>query len=258
MCDPTAVTPLEIDTDQVLSFVTAALPPPPAAVLEVGAGEGRLAARLLERGFRVKAIDLDGDAVAKAKARGIDVQRADVLSFDGGPFDAVLYTRSFHHIWPLEAAVARSRALLAKGGKLVLDEFAHDEIDLQSAAWFYDVQALLEDTGALAAEERYRHHGHHHHHAEPPRTPLERWQRRLAHDPPLHAGRAMLDALGTAFEVTRVERTPNLYRFFADRLAADAGGGRLFQRVRALEEERLALGLLVPLGLRITARARTS
>jgi SAM-dependent methyltransferase len=254
------VTPLELDVDDVLSFVIAALPPPPATVLEVGAGDGRLAARLRERGFSVAAIDVDDEAVAAARARGVAVERADVLEFRGGPFDAVIFTRSFHHVWPLDAAVASARALLAPRGALVLDEFAHDEIDLQSATWFYDVQALLEQTGALAADERRHRHGHGHghdqHHAEPPKTPLERWQRRVAHDPPLHGGQAMLAALGAAFDLTHVAKTPYLHRYFADRLAADADGARLFGTLRELEQQRLALGLLVPVGLRIVAKSR--
>ncbi len=261
------MTPLELDTDDVLAFVVAALPPSPATVLEVGAGDGRLAAKLVERGHVVTAIDLDADAVAAARARGVDARRADVLSFEGGPFDAVLYTRSFHHVWPLEDAVARSRALVAAGGVLVLDELAHDAIDLPSAAWFYDVQALLEETGALAPDERgqHRHAGHHHphaHHGHPqasaPRNPLERWRDRHgdAHEHPLHGGQAMLEALASAFELTPVERGPYLYRYLAERLAPDAHGGRLFHKVRALEQARLDLGLLVPVGRRIVARAR--
>ena len=258
------MTPLEIDVDAVLSFVIAALPPAPATVLEVGAGDGRLAARLGERGHRVKAIDVDEEAVAAAKALGVDAERGDVLAWRGGPFDAVLYTRSFHHVWPLDAAVKATRGLLAPGGVLVLDELALDAVDLATAAWFYDVQALLEEAGALGPDERahrhgHRHghgHGHDHHHREEPKTPLERWDRRRAHDPPLHGGQMMLDGLGAAFEVTEVVRTPYLYRFFAERLPMDTRGAALFRKVRALEEERIRLGLILPVGLRVTARAR--
>jgi hypothetical protein len=66
----------------------------------------------------------------------------------------------------------------------------------------------------------------------------------------------MVEALGGAFDTTRIERPSYLHRYFATRLAADDGGGRMFARIRALEEERVALGLLVPVGLRIVARSR--
>src|SRR4051812_8862849 len=41
----------------VVAFVHAALPPPPARVLEVGAGQGKLAAALRAAGYDVVAID---------------------------------------------------------------------------------------------------------------------------------------------------------------------------------------------------------
>jgi SAM-dependent methyltransferase len=248
--------PLDADTEEVLSFVTRALPPR-ATVLEVGAGDGRLTARLDAAGWRVKAIDIDAEAVEAAKARGVDAARVDFFDVRGERFDALLFTRSFHHLSPLSAAIAHSRELVAPGGTLVLDEFAHDAIDLASAAWFYDVQALLEEAGALApGQRRRRHHDHHHEEQTPPKTPLERWQRRHTHEPPLHGAKAMVDALSAEFEVQSVERLPYLYRYLAERLAPDAHGARLFQRVRVLEEERIALRLLVPIGIRLTIRVR--
>lgn len=248
-------TPLDADSEEVLSFITRALPPG-VTVLEVGCGDGRVATRLRAAGWRVKAIDLDAEAVAAAKARGVDAECVDFFDVQGERFDALLFTRSFHHLSPLSAAIAQSRALVAPGGTLVLDEFAHDEADLATAAWFYDVQALLEEAGALAPDERHRHVHHHHEEQAPPRTPLERWQRRLLHDPPLHGGKAMVDALSAAFEVERLERLPYLYRHLGERLAPDERGARLFQRMRSLEEERIALGLLVPIGMRLTIRVR--
>jgi len=45
----------------VAAFVRGALPPPPARVLEVGAGSGELAAALREAGYDVVAIDPAAD-----------------------------------------------------------------------------------------------------------------------------------------------------------------------------------------------------
>lgn len=63
---------VDADTGEVESFFVQHLPPPPATVLEVGAGDGRLAARLVARGFSVKAIDVDDEAVAAAVARRVE------------------------------------------------------------------------------------------------------------------------------------------------------------------------------------------
>ena len=54
-----------------VAYARAALPPPPARVLEVGAGEGELAAVLGAAGYDVTAIDpRGGDGVAPGRARG--------------------------------------------------------------------------------------------------------------------------------------------------------------------------------------------
>ena len=64
----------------VIAFVRAALPPPPARVLEVGAGDGELAAALAAAGYDVVAIDPASEAdgvrpVAAARARRGAVRR---------------------------------------------------------------------------------------------------------------------------------------------------------------------------------------
>ena len=95
------------------------------------------------------------------------------------------------------------------------DELAHDEIDAFTAAWFWDLQAVLETSGDLAPDRPRRHHGHGHGHGE--------------------------------------HRGPYLHRYLADRLEAGEGGARLFLRLRELERLRVAQGLLVPIGLRLVA-----
>jgi SAM-dependent methyltransferase len=46
-----------VPTEEVIAFARGALPPAPARVLEVGAGDGELAAALAEDGYDVLAID---------------------------------------------------------------------------------------------------------------------------------------------------------------------------------------------------------
>lgn len=60
-------------------------------VLDVGAGSGLHSLFLQARGLRVTALDISPQAVAVMEARGVrDVQRADMLDYDGGPFDTLL------------------------------------------------------------------------------------------------------------------------------------------------------------------------
>jgi SAM-dependent methyltransferase len=192
---------------------------------------------------------------------------SDFLAFEAEPFDALLFTRSLHHISPLEAGLAKIRSLLRPGGLVVADEFVHDEIDAVTAAWFWDVQAVLERCGALAPDVPRRHHGHgghhghghgkhHRHDGPPPSDPVERWNERHRHDPPLHGARAMISALDGAFDLRLQARGPYLHRYLSDRVDPGEAGTRLFLQVRDLERLRVDQKLLVPIGLRLVAAVR--
>ncbi|HZX41592.1 MAG TPA: class I SAM-dependent methyltransferase [Myxococcaceae bacterium] len=250
----TARTPgaIAAEVDEVLEWTRSSMPDGGRGfrVLEVGCGPGYLAARLLREGVQLTAIDASEEQVRAARRRGVPAIASDFLSFEGEGFDVVLFTRSLHHISPLQAAITKIRALLRPGGLVLADEFAHEEIDAASATWFWDLQAILEESGALAPDAP---RSHHHRHGQPPAHPVERWRWRHVHDPPLHPGRALISALGGAFEITAQQRGPYLHRYLSDRLEDSPRGRRLFLRLRALEELRLEQGLLVPIGLRLVA-----
>jgi SAM-dependent methyltransferase len=254
---------IEAEVDEVQAWVERLLPGGGRGlrVLEVGCGAGVLAQRLLRAGVELTAIDVSEEQVEEARARGVPAIVSDFLAFEAAPFDAVLFTRSLHHIAPLEAGIAKIRALVRPGGLLVADEFAHEEIDAATAAWFWDLQAVLESAGALAPDTPRRDAGHHAHHGRhgegpPPDDPVERWRERHVHEPPLHAAATMISALGTAFDLRAPERLPYLHRYFSDRLDPGEAGTRLFLRIRELEWLRLRQRLLVPIGLRLVATVR--
>ncbi|HET9158318.1 MAG TPA: methyltransferase domain-containing protein [Myxococcaceae bacterium] len=255
---------IEAEVDEVQAWVRGALPGGGRGlrVLEVGCGPGVLAERLIRDGVQLTAIDASEEQVAEARARGVPAITSDFLAFEGPPFDAVLFTRSLHHIAPLEAGIAKIRALVRPGGLVVADEFAHDEIDAVTAAWFWDLQAVLETCGALAPDVPRRHHGHgehpghgghHRKDGPPPADPLERWRERHVHEPPLHGARMMIAELEQAFELRTPERGPYLHRYFSDRVDPGEAGTRLFLRAREQEVLRISQKLLVPIGLRLVA-----
>lgn len=258
---------IEAEVDEVEAWVKGILPGGGAGlrVLEVGCGPGVLAGRLLRAGVQLTAIDVSEEQVAEARARGVPAVLSDFLSFEAEPFDALLFTRSLHHLSPLDTALAKIRALLPRGGLVVADEFAADEIDAVTAAWFWDVQAVLERCGALAPDVPRRHHGHgghdghgkqHRHDGQPPADPVQRWQERHRHEPPLHGARTMISALGAAFDLRIQERCAYLHRYLSDRVDPGEAGTGLFLRVRELERLRLEQRLLVPIGLRLVAVVR--
>jgi SAM-dependent methyltransferase len=116
----------------VLHFVASQLPTGPARVLEVGCGDGRLARDLDELGHTVVAID-------PAAPPGAIFQAVSLEEFaDSGPFDAVVASRSLHHIHDLPGGLSKLHRLLVPGGRLIVVEHAFDRLDEPTARWYLE------------------------------------------------------------------------------------------------------------------------
>jgi SAM-dependent methyltransferase len=105
---------------------TAALDQCEAPVLDVGAGAGIHSLALQARGVKVTAIDIDPHVVALMLRRGVAVvRRADVFTFQGGPFSTVLLLG--HGIGMvgdldgLDAFLAHAHSLIRRDGQILLD-----------------------------------------------------------------------------------------------------------------------------------------
>jgi SAM-dependent methyltransferase len=109
-------------------FVRSSLPEPPARVLEVGAGDGALAAMLAGSGYDVVAIDPNGSG---------DVRPVGLLDLDEPEesFDAAVAVVSLHHVEPLDESCAHLARLLRAGSRLVVDEFDMAAFDVRAASW---------------------------------------------------------------------------------------------------------------------------
>ncbi|MDP9134004.1 MAG: class I SAM-dependent methyltransferase [Actinomycetota bacterium] len=113
-------------------FVAAHLPAAPARVLEIGCGSGALARAMARLGHDVLAIDPsapEGDLFRRVTLEELA---------DPGPFDAVVASRSLHHIHDLAAAIDKIAALLAPGGRFLLHEHAWDRVDEATLRWYRD------------------------------------------------------------------------------------------------------------------------
>jgi 2-polyprenyl-3-methyl-5-hydroxy-6-metoxy-1,4-benzoquinol methylase len=124
-------------TPAVTTFVRASLPPPPARILEVGAGDGALAATLAQAGYDVVAIDPAAQAANVVPVALLELRE------DGGSFDAAVAVLSLHHVRPLEASCRRLGALVRPGGLLVVDEFDVERLDEAAAGWWLEQRAAL-------------------------------------------------------------------------------------------------------------------
>jgi SAM-dependent methyltransferase len=120
-----------------IDFVLSRAPAPPARVLEVGCGRGELASAVADRGYRVVAIDPDAP-------EGPLFRRVSLEDFDDvHRFDAVVASRSLHHVADLGAALDKLTALLNPAGDLLLNEFAWDRFDVATADWYLGQRRVL-------------------------------------------------------------------------------------------------------------------
>jgi SAM-dependent methyltransferase len=172
---------------EVEAWVRANLPPAPAQVLEIGAGDGELARALRAAGYDITAIDPKSespDVVPVALADLPDPPR---------PFDAVVAVVSLHHVEPLEPSLQRLADVTAPGAPLLIDEFDVSALDERTAAWW------LEQRRARGGDE--------------PETPAELIKSMRGK---VHAIELVVDALAPWHEVGKPLRGTYLYRWKLD------------------------------------------
>jgi ubiquinone/menaquinone biosynthesis C-methylase UbiE len=93
----------------------------PAAVLEVGCGQGAFAQALTARGLEVTAVDQSEHMVGVTAALGVTAQQADVqsLPFGDDTFDVVAANYMLYHVPDLPRALDEIVRVLRPGGALV-------------------------------------------------------------------------------------------------------------------------------------------
>ncbi|MBE1551571.1 2-polyprenyl-3-methyl-5-hydroxy-6-metoxy-1,4-benzoquinol methylase [Mycobacterium sp. OAS707] len=101
-----------------------------SSALEVGCGDGFLAARLSQWVPHVVAVDVDEPVLRRARQRFPDApvtwRHGDVLALadELGEFDAVVSNAMLHHVADTRAALACLRGLVKQGGTLAVVTFA--------------------------------------------------------------------------------------------------------------------------------------
>ena len=120
-----------LDPD-LAAYVLGALPPAPARVLEVGAGDGELAQRLALAGYDIVAIDPAGTS---DHVRPVALHE---LREPAASFDAAVAVVSLHHVDPLAESCRRLAEVVRPGGALVLDEIDVERFDERAAGWWLE------------------------------------------------------------------------------------------------------------------------
>jgi SAM-dependent methyltransferase len=221
-------------------FILSALPAHSKRVLEIGCGDGALAEALGQYGLDVVAIDVDAALVAAAQKRGVDARQAEWPAFSDGDFDAVLFTRSLHHVHDLEASVAAAFEALRANGRVIVEDFMAEGCTERSERWFASLAALLDCGGWLVDPTGYLAQALGE--AEPE-----------GHDHSLHSSAMIAATLGSRAAIVRTEPSAYYFRYV---LPALGGGSGLADAFLDHEQAMIAAGAIDALGRRHVAEGR--
>jgi SAM-dependent methyltransferase len=179
----------------VRRFVLSQLPTPSARVLEIGCGEGELSRALAAEGYDVVAVDPQAP-------EGTIFRRMSFQDFpQEGLFHAVVACHSLHHMEDLGGTLDKIHSSLEPGGMLILEEFAWDRLDRETATWLYAQRRVQAARGGPSAPSTID-------------ALEEEWRREHTG---LHGFEKMRRELELRFQERLFEWTPYLYRFFEDR-----------------------------------------
>ncbi|GLE54629.1 class I SAM-dependent methyltransferase [Mycobacterium montefiorense] len=119
------------------ALLESAVPREARRVLDVGCGDGFLAARLSRRIPDVVALDLDGPVLQRAQHRfgsaPVRWTHGDVMTAELPCFDAVVSNAALHHLSDTGAALRRLAALVRPGGALGVVTFVRPS--LRNGPW---------------------------------------------------------------------------------------------------------------------------
>ncbi|WP_239655396.1 class I SAM-dependent methyltransferase [Mycobacterium riyadhense] len=120
-------------------LLDSSVPPDARRVLDVGCGDGFLAARLARRIPDVTALDVDAPVLRRARSRFTDAPvrwvHGDVMTAElpHPDFDAVVSNAALHHVEDTRAALRRLADLVCPGGTLAVVTFVRPS--LRNIVW---------------------------------------------------------------------------------------------------------------------------
>ena len=242
--------PLEFAASLTADFVEAAIPAT-SSCLDVGCGDGLVAAELINRGHQILAIDNNVEAVEKAKANGVNVIQSSLNDFQHEPFDRIILSRALHHMPPLVETLNRLDNLLAPKGHLIIEDFGFELADWKACGWVFKKTHLLnEEAGAKAP---ITHNPRHAWLANAGKVDAEEAKKIwLQHHKTKHrllTSKKMREELAKKFSVESAFLTSYLFRYICNFLPATAAGAEQAHEVWQEETTMIAAGRLPALDL---------
>lgn len=236
---------MRFETHYTYDFIKRFLPRGGRRILEVGCGAGELAARLCKDGHAVLAIDSDPQSVAAARTLGIDACVATWPNFDEGRFDAVLFTRSLHHIHPLGESIRRAAHSLTDGGLIIVEDFAYESADEKTLRWFRSAIRSFEEARLLTASNEFVES------ILSKSGTLKAW--RQNHEGELHTAAEIGAQLEKTLEHVTKEDAAYYFRYIANAIITREKRDTILQAFAEQEETLSTDGSIVALGRRFVA-----
>ena len=239
-----------LPTTHTAALVLGELPRPNCRIADVGCGDGAVSEVVQRAGHTVVGIESNPTAAARALERGVDCRNVAWLDFhDDAAFDAIVFSRSLHHLSPLDTVVDHAASQLAGDGRLVVEDFAFADASRETIEWFTRLlrQAFDDewiDTASLTDTFA----------ADLLRDGPAAWHRSHGHD--LHSASAMQAALEQSFLLTAKEPVPYLYRYAAAVFPPTVDGDKHARSVFDRELAAAHLGQIDLIGRRFVGRVR--
>ena len=236
---------MHFETRYTYDYIRRSLPRDCRQILEVGCGTGELAERISQDGVAVVAIDSDPDSVAAARRLGVDARVATWPHFDDGDFDAVLFTRSLHHIHPLDESVRHAVESVVAGGRIIVEDFAYESTDDRTLRWFRSTIRFLEAAGLLTMSDEFLER------VLSKTATLKTWKEN--HEDDLHTSAAIAAQLEKVSGDIRIENAPYYFRYIASAISSTERRDAILQAMAEQEQTLAAYNSIAALGRRFVA-----
>ena len=237
-----------IGTQKTVEFLLSEMEPG-SHVLEIGCGDGAVSRQLAQNGHNVFPIDSNPESVRKARQNGVNAKYLVWPAIINSKFDAVIFSRSLHHMPGPESSIAASLDVIRDDGCLLIEDFAKESMDASTIQWFIrHIRSVCCSDGRLPNElvDLQIYLGG--------KEPLQVWFE--DHDDRIHSFHAMRSYLDKMVDEIVVTDCSYLFRYFGGLPVYRGISDITMQSIVEDEESQCKDGDIRYIGRRLTARIR--